>query len=260
MRNAAIARVLRLALCSLAVAACTSPEEPQQPPQPPPYLCDGPFSSLSCAGGAAVGSSAYGRSTSRTIACPLPDQRFTATCAQGCAIAQQGTWSAIDATALADPRVLCAETPAAKVGDPCDAQRPCLPTRAVIAADGTVSGQTYLACGAGGTCVEAAPPTIAGFLGPCTAAVVQQFGIAGATGYVELGGGGYDAGGDVCLIAWDAAAKAPASGVSHTCAGDWDCPAGALCDDRLGELNGVGQAAVCKPGPRGTLTPAMLTR
>jgi hypothetical protein len=157
---------------------------------------------------------------------------------------------------------LCSETPEAKPGDACDhystetygagsPHHPCLPTRAQVGSDGSVIGQTYLACGADDVCVAAAAPAVPSYLAPCAATVVSQWGGPGVTGLVT--------GGD-CLLAWDETNQRMTSGTTILCLGDWECPEHALCDGSLPVLDypGVTQA-VCKPGPRGTLTPAMLT-
>lgn len=238
----------------VALAAChrgaTSPPDARDF-----YVCAGPYQTVQCVGGTATGRLAWDRSTSRTRACPEKDRTTSATCAQGCAVEASRTTIGTGDPLVDAPSLLCAETPAAAVGDPCGATRPCLPTRATLAADGTVTGQTYLACGAGGTCVAAAAPTIDRYLQACDASTIATYGVAGATGIVDLGGG------QACLIAWDAAAGAPTSGVTRACVGDWECPISALCDDRLVQLTAsAGPIAVCKPGPRGSLTPAMLAR
>lgn len=239
---------------ALAFAACDPHGGSSQPDAGGAgYVCAGPYQSVACFGGTATGTIAWDRSTSRTLACPEKDKTITATCAQGCAVDVNRSSIGSGDPVVADPALLCADTPAAKVGDACGPQQPCLPTRAILAADGTVTGQTYLACGAGGTCVEAAAPTIPGYLQACDATTVATYGVADATGLVVLGD-------QACLIAWDAAAGAATSGVTRACVGDWECPAGGLCDDRLTRLDAQTGTivAVCKPGPRGTLTPAML--
>jgi hypothetical protein len=224
----------------------------------PFYVCVGPYASLSCVDGRATGSIAYDRTTSRTLACPEQDHRYSATCgAAGCLV--EGFYaptSARAAAALRNPSLLCADTPEAQVGDACDADHPCLPTRAHLADDGTVSGQTYLDCDtASATCVAVAPPGLTGYLQACSADVVARLGAAGVNGYVLPY---YSP--EVCLIAWDEATHTAASGRSTLCFGDWQCPEGSLCDDGLTPLDTFsGQGAVCKPGPRGRLTPAMLS-
>jgi hypothetical protein len=63
-----------------------------------------------------------------------------------------------------------------------------------------------------------------------------------------------------CLLAWDASTNMVKSAVSQVCLGDWDCPSGSFCDDQIPPLPASfpTKFAVCNPGPRGTLTPAML--
>jgi hypothetical protein len=209
-----------------------------------------------------------GGSTSLTL-CHAAPADADATCAS-CAVT--ATSNSQDVAAVgAHPELLCAETAEAKLGDVCftpyfpqnsssaapalDTAIPCLPTRAKLAADGTVSGQDYLACDqAAGRCVAAPAPTVAAYLQACDAAIVAQYGTTGAVGVVERTDG-------ACLIAWDATANAAKSGQTVECIGDWECPAGALCDDQMTVLSETAPThpiAVCKPGPRGTLTPAML--
>jgi hypothetical protein len=62
-----------------------------------------------------------------------------------------------------------------------------------------------------------------------------------------------------CLLAFDPVTQVVASGITRRCIGDWQCPEHALCDDQIPRLVGGDPIAVCKPGPRGTLTPAMLS-
>ncbi|HLL25708.1 MAG TPA: hypothetical protein VK427_26405 [Kofleriaceae bacterium] len=177
----------------------------------------------------------------------------TATCAEGCAVEVEFPERRVEDLGIAQltaaPRVLCAETAEARVGDACkpDGTLPCLPTRAHLAADGTVTGQTYLACGANQTCATAPPPVISRYLEACDPAIVAEHGANGVNRGVSVGGV------DACLLALNAATHTVASGRTKRCVGDWNCPAGSLCDDQVS-----GVAAVCKPGPRGMLSPAML--
>jgi hypothetical protein len=149
-------------------------------------------------------------------------------------------------------QVLCAETPEAQVGDACNVTgtEPCLPTRAQLNGDGTVSGQSYLACNVtSGQCEAAGAPDVPMYLQACDATTLSQYGIANAVGTAGP-----------CLIAWNSSTQTAASGQTRECVGDWDCPEGALCDDQIAPLGTSARLAVCKPGPRGTLTPAMLSR
>jgi hypothetical protein len=238
----------------LFLAACWSSD----PGVEEPDLCAAEqVAKLSCAGDQAIGAIVHpSGGTSQTLACRQLDRSWAATCAQGCRLAVDGVYSARDGLAMTRPDLLCAEAPTAQLGDHCDAQTPCLPTRAQLDRAGEVIGQVYLTCDdRAQRCVADVPPQVDGFLQACAGAVVSRYGTAGARGAV------YDASGaGACLIAWDATANVARSGVTVRCDGDWDCPAGALCDDRIPRLDGGTLAGVCKPGPRGTLTAAMLTR
>ena len=181
------------------------------------------------------------------FSCSKPPDVTTATCASGCTIEGVRTYS-WQATLVPKAPQLCAETDVAVAGGPC----PCLPVRATLASDGTVAMTTYLRCVAG-ACEAAPAPTIASYLQRCDAATLAQYGVQDVNGVVVAG----DAG---CLLAWNPATSAVTSGVTQRCIGDWDCPAGSLCDDEVATVNPVGEAvAVCKPGPRGSLTPQMLS-
>jgi hypothetical protein len=180
----------------------------------------------------------------------------SAVCASGCAVQSQMTleWS-YDARDLyqlghAAP-VLCAETPEKRAGDPCDllGTNPCWPTRARVNADGTVAGQDYLQCNAG-ACAPTAAPVVSGYLAPCSAPHQEAAGVNGVVVNAV----------DGCLLAWDATTQTVFTGATRVCIGDWQCPAGSLCDDQVTNLAGGGTPiGVCKPGPRGVLTPAMLS-
>lgn len=192
----------------------------------------------------------------------------TASCANGCAI-RGGTFlhgePSADITAFVDaPQILCSDSPEASVGDACNTigTAPCLPTRVRFNADGTVAGQDYLACGAGGTCVAAPAPVIAGYLQPCDPAIVAQHASPGTNGLVALYNQsfGYVHRPSGCLVAWNSTTQSMASGVAPYCVGDWQCPAGALCDDAVPSLTSPGTfTGICKPGPRGMVTPEMLS-
>jgi hypothetical protein len=213
----------------------------------------------SCVAGVATVETWPQGTTSQTIHCSTA-VTATATCAQGCAVetlVHEGGTLTLSAPVARTPAALCKETPEAKAGDQCaDPGEPCVPTRARLAADGTVAGQDYLTC-AGATCAAAAAPTIAHYLDRCDATTLQTYGKTGARGVAPVVNG---VGTSACLLAWDTQTGAITSGVTTRCVGDWNCPAGALCDDALTDLTNRQQViAVCKPGPRGTLTPAMLT-
>jgi hypothetical protein len=196
---------------------------------------------------------------------------MSATCAAGCAttgdVGQRQLLPGFDLFRLAKhAAALCNETPEAKAGDPCSraflSPHGCAPTRAKLATDGSVIGHDYLACSdTTKQCIASPGPTISGYLAACDAATLAQHGAANVNGVVAV---------DVtmasnpmrraCLLAWDSAAQAISSGRSISCIGDWECPAGSLCDDQIAVLGVAAQKiAACKPGPRGTLTPAMLT-
>lgn len=183
--------------------------------------------------------------------------RDKVTCATGCALQARFTFPSFPIMPMPAPELFCAGVPEAQVGDACSTQGvSCVPTHARLAADGTVASQTYLACDPttnGGVCAIVPAPTITNYLTACSVALVAQFGIEDVNGVVvpdEFGG---------CLLAWDPAAGAVTSGITRRCLGDWQCPDGSLCDDQLNKVSGASPAAVCKPGPRGMLTPAMLS-
>ena len=227
------------------------PGVPDARPGGPQPDCVGPYAVLQCQGGTVMTRLFYDRSTSATLACPLKDQSYQASCTGGCAIEGAiAPTSGIDYLVVPDPQALCAQTPSKQVGDACDAEHPCVPTRVTLAADGTVAGQTYLTCS--GTCVATAAPSFPWYLTACDADTLATYGVSGANGYAASD---HQA---ACLIAWDDAKQAAASGQSYPCIGDWDCPAGSLCDDKLAQLGAV-PVAVCKPGPKGVLTPGMLS-
>lgn len=117
-----------------------------------------------------------------------------------------------------EPVIFCAETPSVSLNAPCGPTL-CLPTRAAIAGDGTVTGQQYIACGEE-FCIPRLPPMIPDYGAACT-----------TTTYDER-----DPSRSACL----------AGGATRYCIGDWECPTGMLCDDEAGTPR-----PVCKPGPRG---------
>jgi hypothetical protein len=184
--------------------------------------------------------------------CPPVSSAPPAVCASGCLVeftTAQSYWGVPHS--VYDPAVFCAETPEARVGDPCTTfseglVKECLPTRAQVDANGVVIGQTYLACGVS-TCASRPPPIVPEYLAPCPTDVVEQHGGNNVNGIVG-------AGTHLCLLAWDAVTQTTKSGKTISCLGDWECPQDALCDDL-----GVSFFGACKPGPRGVLTPAMLS-
>ena len=135
-----------------------------------------------------------------------------------------------------DPATLCAETPAAMIGDGCGGGG-CLPTRAVAQSDGSVT-QTYLTCDfATITCIEVPPPVIEGWLEPCDGVTEPPSpDFAGASGF--------------CLVQHVSATSCLLTGRTVECRGDWECPAGASCDDSI--PGGPGYGGLCRPGARGT--------
>jgi hypothetical protein len=225
-------------------------------PSVDPSLCPVITSAASCTGNRVDAWVTFqGAIPTHHLECAQLDRNASATCADGCAVEATGMWTQRDGEVLDAPAILCAETPVAKAGDYCDDQAPCLPTRVRLATDGTVIGQDYLTCDdTKHQCVADIPPTIPSYLAACDASVVSTYGRPNATGFAVA-----DSMGGVCLIAWDTTTNATVSGISRACLGDWDCPASALCDDGLTRLDSASDAvAVCKPGPRGVLTPAML--
>ena len=224
-------------------------------------VCSGEMTSLSCQGDEAEGMITFGATTSATIACARDhDVDEIVTCPGGGCYLQVQTTQPFnhDGEAILDPAALCTKTPVAQAGDACDAaQHPCLPTRVQLAADGTVAGQDYLACD-NGTCVAAPPPVVASYLQACAAEILARETAQSAAhadvDTVDNFNGGW------CLVAWDDAAQRAATGVTIACMGDWDCPAQSLCDDRIPLVGATAdRPGVCKPGPKGTLTPAMLS-
>ncbi|HEU0029122.1 MAG TPA: hypothetical protein VFQ53_00725 [Kofleriaceae bacterium] len=219
-----------------------------------------------------------GGSTSNTL-CRASEVTLSATCAAGCTI--EGAF-ALDAAhgPLAElvafaghPEVLCAETSEPPPGAACRrplfpatstnvrgalaAAVPCVPTRAEVAGDGTVVRRD-LTCSDTGQCVAASPPVVSSYLAPCPSAIVTANGRPDVNGVVAVDPTiAFDLA--ACLLAWDAATQTVRSGTTLRCVGDWQCPSDAICDDALTPLGDTpAPVAVCKPGPRGVLTPAML--
>jgi hypothetical protein len=167
---------------------------------------------------------------------------FSRPCAAGCAVESVGPGT--DLGNQIDPVIFCAETPDAQAGDSCALG--CLPTRASVDANGVVT-QAYLACDqTAGRCAAAPPPTVATWMQPCPKTAAGRG--PGANGRASAD----QDGGDQCLIAWDATTSTIASGQTIACLGDWECPAGAMCDDHVPAVDGEGGGAVCRPGARGT--------
>lgn len=180
--------------------------------------------------------------------CSRPPDEINMTCAEGCAVEGSMPWGGWP-TPWPSAQAFCVNGPEKAVGDACGF---CIPTRAVLAADGTVESMTYLRCESG-MCAATTAPLVAGFLQSCGAAVVAPHQSPGVNGLVATGSAGV-----YCLIAWDSGTNTARSGVTRQCMGDWFCPEGSLCDDDIARLDAGPKMGVCKPGPRGTLTPAML--
>ena len=161
--------------------------------------------------------------------CPVTET----SCQLGCDLDGVGYFE--DPETELEPVRLCAETPAAIAGDTCNDATLCLPTRAAVQPDGTVT-QTYLTCDAG-TCVETAPPVIEGWLEPCDGVTEPP-----SPDFVGLD--------ELCLIQHVSATSCLQTGRTVNCRGDWECPAGATCDDAIPGTPAYG-GAFCRPGPRG---------
>jgi hypothetical protein len=252
MRTVAV--VVSLALVAGCKGHAGTPDSGYEWPQPPD--CTEHWSlTLTCIGDQASGT-LVGYTSSGTAHCPSGGmETWSATCAQGCAV--QGSLEVESGGTgpeppwIHDPGLLCAERASTKVGDPCTDE--CWPTRADLAADGTVTGQTYLVCDSTTmTCREWPGP--GGWLpSPCDSSLSSQL-PPGTTGYrIPV------ASTQACLVAWDSTNQ-PVTASTSQCIGDWQCPTSTLCDDHLVDLDDATQVhGVCKPGPKGVLTPAMLS-
>jgi hypothetical protein len=251
-------------LAAIALAACVTHDggddaPDNRPPGAPPansncYLYR---TRVSCSGSTAVSSDEYFPGSTSSTLCTLPPITQSVTCADGCALESMAVFYFEERRRPADvpgAGALCQGAAQAQLGDACVGDGACMPTTARLADDGTVVSTGHLVCRAG-ACAEGPGPTIERYLEACSAATTSQHG-PGTLGVIASSDGGTS-----CLLVWDEAAQAIASGVTRTCIGDWQCPAGSLCDDQLPELNDPQRPmAVCKPGPRGALTPAMLAR
>ena len=257
MQHAATAR-MRMIAATLALGACSlyggTPGETPDAHYTPPSCHYYSYDQMQCMGGAPEGLTIVGEDGGSAHCFGGDTQVSHATCTQGC-IVETVVTGASNTLPTADPGLLCAERPSKKVGDACTDV--CWPTRAELAADGTVTGQTYLACDhTTSTCVAAPAPVIPGYLkASCdpnaTSAVSSGVGYIEGTQYEQV----YSY--PPCLIVWSGGVQY--SGATIACLGDWDCPDGSLCDDQLDLLTGYRPFAVCKPGPKGVLTPAMLS-
>lgn len=292
----------RIALL-FAVVACSDEQrlgvEPLAADAPnwPQFYCDVAVVA-SCVGASVSATTTLLGPTGGSGACLPPagwssnNTTATASCPNGCALNASVLTSAFDQAQSdieileTNPTALCTGTPDARAGDACtepgyvSTTLPCVPTHAQLGSDGTVTGQTYLAC-QNNTCVAASPPTVANYLATCPAYSTGSAGSAGSgAGSDSAAGSGSAMTGvwadvgflvdnetsvslsplNVCLFAWDAATQKLATGATIGCIGDWECPQGSLCDDEL-PVFGTASApvAVCKPGPRGVLVPSMLS-
>ncbi len=257
MQHAATARMKMIA-ATLALGACSiyggTPSGTPDAGYTPPSCHYFTYDQMQCAGGAPEGASYVVEDGGSAHCFGGQTQVSHATCAQGC-IVETVVTGALHTLPIDQPGLLCAERPSAQVGDACS--EVCWPTRAELAADGTVTGQNYLACDpTTDTCVAAPAPVIPGYLGPScdpnyTSQVTSGVGYIAGTQYEEV----YSY--PPCLIVWSGGVQY--TGGTVACLGDWDCPAGSLCDDQLDLLQGDQPFAVCKPGPKGVLTAAMLS-
>ncbi len=102
-----------------------------------------------------------------------------------------------------DPAILCAETPAAFVDNPCGVTSFCLPTRATV--ENGVVVQQYIACGEE-TCISRPAPYIENYGAPCVDSAYDERSPSRAA----------------CF-----------GGVTEYCIGDWECPPGTQCDDSV---------------------------
>lgn len=247
----------------LALVACSSGPAPASHADAASSHADGPYCSPGCfptndvtvvCSGSTVTLTRPQRPINPMYCCTEGPLVMTSTCANGCAV--QGAaiftlplWLSYDG--------FCSGAREAQPGDACGSA-PCFPTRAQLGSDGTVVSETYLECDtAAQTCGSASAPDLPRYLSACDAFTIAHYGTANAVGVVADDN---LTAGSACLIAWDAANSRPTSGITKRCIGDWQCPAGSLCDDGIQRLVATTYpVAVCKPGPRGVLTSAMLS-
>ena len=190
--------------------------------------------------------------------CTLPDVVTTYQCATGCIVeGYDRPWGNNPGAAsfVGKEAHLCNER-VATAGSACTFNgNECRSSRATIAADGTVAGHDYLAC-VDDTCqATTPPPTWEATKTACDSMTKAMFGPNVNGAYVQYTKFG------VCLLAWDASTTAVTSAESKFCLLDSQCPAGALCDNLIPALANetvLAPFGVCKPGPRGVLTPQML--
>jgi hypothetical protein len=217
--------------------------------RPPDFMCVATSFTESCSGSQSNVTETFG-APNPMYTCMQGSMTTTATCASGCAVNGVFEYGPFEQPypVVSAPQ-LCAEATEAKVGDACS--NVCVPTRAKLGSDGTVLSELYLACESR-KCVATSAPVVANYLKACDAATVAQYGSANVNGVVPENNP------TACLLAWNGSAAS--SGITTKCIGDWQCPMGSLCDDEMTLLvTSSTPVAVCKPGPRGTLTPAMLS-
>jgi hypothetical protein len=157
------------------------------------------------------------------------------------------------------PLTICREHYPKAVGDGCQEDGDCRPTRALPtteadtadggAADagGTGVRQTYLRCDQdSGRCVERAAPIVPDWLGPCDPAVLRPLdeGAYGAAIDSSCTGGR-------CLVLVPHDRSCIWQGCSKSCVSDDDCPQGAVCQEAPAVACGVSTdlKGYCKPGP-----------
>lgn len=161
-------------------------------------------------------------------------------CAQGCAVEGVSV-----SQSSANVEAFCAETPSKHVGDSCRSDEECLPNKAESQPDGTLL-TTFLKCDGGkGACVQAPAVSSSTFGGTCDISRRVREG-DGQVSPVNFGDG-------FCLAFTDAQAGCVRSGTTWPCVGDQQCPLGWYCATLvdLTRTDGIGAAAVCRPGPRG---------
>lgn len=242
---------MRLSAAVLALAGCGTHHD-SDPNSDPDGGSSDPnchfdcFGAIECSDGKAIAwAHAPVRCSEWTGQCP----HVAVTCEGGCALVFRN--NAIVDYEWQNPdrlRALCAETPTAEVGDLCN-EGSCVPIRAATAGDGTAT-LSYLACHpATHTCAVADPPMIDRYLSGCPRAAVN-LDRALREGVV------FAAPDQTFELQWCLVARNDTGAVRHgltlSCIGDWDCPAGSTCDTFLDSTFGTyPRVAVCRPGPRG---------
>jgi hypothetical protein len=241
---------MRLSIVALALVGCSAvhgsdpDDDPSEDPSKDPNCHWDCFGATECRDGKAIAWANTAVPCSRwTGECP----RVEVTCAGGCALELRNDYARSPLQTAEELRVLCAETPVVEVGARCTAVG-CLPIRATTADDDTAT-LSYLACEpATGTCAIADPPMIDGYLTGCPQdtvylALAQAEGItlASRSPFFDL---------QWCLVA-RSDTGAIRHGLTTSCYGDWDCPAGSTCDTFFDPVDDVAShIPVCRPGPR----------